>query len=179
MPGVVVHHLGPVLCYSFGQAPHERCHWETYGINPGDVVIFCLGEIDCRCHVHNHVTPTKPYQVIIDNIVDSYFKAIKKLTKQCDVKVCVYNVPPPVHTHDTENDPHYPFRGTDEERKAYYVYFNERLRDMCYEYNYTFFNVYDAYADPSGFLRKELSDNRVHIANPKYIIEFLNSNLMQ
>jgi hypothetical protein len=89
----------------------------------------------------------------------------------------VFNVPPPVHTYNTENDPKYPFRGTDEERRLYYTYFNERLRAFCAQYRFVYIDVYDKYADQDGFLRKELSDNRVHIADPRYIIEFLKFNL--
>jgi hypothetical protein len=75
--GVVPHHLGPVLCYSFGKEKLNRCDIRNFNIKDGDTIVFCLGEIDCRCHIHKHITETTRYQDIINNIIDNYFEAIE------------------------------------------------------------------------------------------------------
>ncbi len=49
---VIPHHLGAILCYSFGKEKLERCDLRELDIEDGDTVIFCFGEIDCRCHIH-------------------------------------------------------------------------------------------------------------------------------
>ena len=160
------HWLKDKLCYSVGR---DGIDISTYGINEGDIVIFCFGEIDCRCHVHKHQN--------IDFIIKKYFEAINNLSLK-NIKICIYNVPPPCKKNDdTYDDPNYPFLGTNEERKGYYLYFNKKLKETCEEYGYIFFDIYDKYTDENGFLNKEMSDGHVHIADGKYIQEFLSINL--
>ncbi len=47
--------------------------------------------------------------------------------------------------------------------KKYVLYFNKKLKEYCINYNYIFFDIHDKYIDNDGFLRKDLSDNIVHI----------------
>lgn len=176
---VMNHHLGPVLCYSFGKEVLRRCDIRNLEISNGDTIIFCLGEIDCRCHVHKHVSETNPYENIINDIVNNYIEAIKinVIISQLRLKnVCVYNVVPTVQKHNTWDNPEYPFLGTDEERKLYVLYFNKKLREKCNENNFIFFDVYDKYTDENGFLNKQLSDGDVHVRDGVYIRNFINEN---
>ena len=71
-----------------------------------------------------------------------------------------------------------PFLGTDEERKSYVLYFNKILKEKCIENNFIFFDIYDKYLDINGFLRKDLSDDNVHIKNGKYITDFIIEHLI-
>jgi hypothetical protein len=75
--GPVTHHLGPVLCYSFGKEKLNRCDIRNFNVNHGDAIIFCFGEIDCRADIHNHINETITYENVIDEIVKDYFAAIK------------------------------------------------------------------------------------------------------
>jgi hypothetical protein len=90
--------------------------------------------------------------------------------------VCVYNVVPPVQKYNSCEDPIFPFLGTDEERKQYVLYFNEKLKEKCIERGYIFFDIYNNYIDENGFLRKDLSDGKVHIGDGVYINNFINEN---
>lgn len=177
--GIIQHHLGPVLCYSFGNEKLNRCDIRKMNMNDGDTIVFCLGEIDCRCHIYKHITDTTTYQDIINKIVDNYFEAIELNVSISQIKfknVCVYNVVPPVQKYNTWENSEYPYLGTDEERKKYVLYFNQKLKEKCVETNYVFFDVYNHYADENGYLRKELSDGNVHIGNGVYISDFINEN---
>ena len=185
--GVYNHHLGAVLCYSFGKDPLNRCDIRNFDIKHGDTIVFCLGEIDCRAHIHKHITDTKSYRDIIDNIVDKYFEGIQMNVLISELKlknVCVYNVVPPIQKNNQvdKDDMYYlenPYvlLATDEERKQYTLYFNKKLKEKCIEYNYIFFDIYDKYMDEAGFLRKDLSDGNIHIGNGTHIISFKNKNL--
>ena len=142
-------------------------------------MFFCLGEIDCRCHIHKHITETTTYQDIINNIVDNYFEAIELNVYISQIKlknVCVYNVVPPIQKYNTWECPEYPYLGTDEERKRYVLYFNKKLKEKCIEKGYIFFDIYNNYIDKNGFLRKDLSDGNVHIGNGIYISNFIKEN---
>jgi len=170
--GVIIHHLGPVLCYSFGKKVWDI---RNFNIQHGDTLIFCFGEIDCRCHIHKHITPTKSYQCIIDEIVDNYFNAIYKMisASQLKLKICVYNVVPPIQKYNTKENPAYPYLGSDEERKQYVLYFNKKLKEACVQTKCIFFDVYHKYTDENGFLKKELSDGNVHIGNGIHLSHFI------
>jgi len=101
---VVPHHLGPKLCYSFGRDKLNLCDIRNFDIKDGDTIIFCFGEIDCRCHVHKHITETTSYQDNIDEIIHNYIESIKLnlVTSQLQLKnVCVYNVVPPIQKYNT------------------------------------------------------------------------------
>jgi hypothetical protein len=175
----LIHQLGPVLCYSFGKEKLDRCDIRKFNIKDGDTIIFCLGEIDCRCHIYKHVTETTTYQDIINNIVDNYFEAIELNVSISQIKlknVCVYNVVPSVQKYNTGQNPEYPFLGSDEERKQYTLYFNKKIKEKCIEKEYIFFDIFNNYIDENGFLRKDLSDGHVHISNNIYISNFIIEN---
>jgi hypothetical protein len=168
-------HLSNCLCFSFGRDKLNRFDIRNYNIKNGDTIIFCLGEIDCRCQVHKYVNEITTYQEVIDNIIINYFEAIKINIDNLKVRirVCVYNVVPPVEKYNTAEYVEWPFLGSDEERKKYVLYFNKKLEEKCIEYNYLFFDVYDKYIDNNGFLLKNLSDGGTHINDGKYINEFI------
>jgi hypothetical protein len=177
--GIISHHLGPVLCFSFGKKKLNICDIRNFNIKDNDSIVFCFGEIDCRCHIHKHITDTITYQDIINNIVDNYFEAIELNVSTSQIKlknICVYNVVPPIQKYNTIENTEYPFLGTDEERKKYTLYFNKKLKKKCIENNYIYFDIYDKYIDENGFLKKELSDNTVHINNSLYINNFIQEN---
>lgn len=75
-----------------------------------------------------------------------------------------------VNTWENTNEP---YNGTDEERKEYVKYFNNRLKYLCEKNNYIFIDIFDKYKDENGFLIKELSDTGIHIKDGKYIKEFI------
>uniref|UniRef100_A0A6C0E3W7 Uncharacterized protein n=1 Tax=viral metagenome TaxID=1070528 RepID=A0A6C0E3W7_9ZZZZ len=139
--GIMPHYLGPVLCHSFGKEKLNRCDIRNFNIKDGDTIVFCLGEIDCRCHIHKHIKETTTYQDIINNIVDNYFEAIELNISISQIKlknICVYNVVPPVQTYNTYENPKYPYLGSDEERKQYVLFFNKKLKEKCIEKEYIY-----------------------------------------
>jgi len=179
--GIICHYLGPVLCYSFGKEKLQRCDIRNFNIKDGETIVFSLGEIDCRCHIHKHITETITYQDIINYLVDNYFEAIKLNVSISQIKlknICVYNVIPPVQKCDVTENPQYPFLGTDEERKKYILYFNAKLKEKCIENNYIFFDIYNHYINENGFLRRDLryEDDDIHIGNGIFIGNFIKEN---
>lgn len=174
----IKHWLGPVLCYSFGEENLKKCDIRDFGLKENDVIIFCFGEIDCRCHVNKHVTENTSYESIIDNIIDNYIKSIKINLEaiQIKIKVCVYNVVPPVQKNNTSENSDYPFLGSDEERKSYILYFNKKLKFKCDENGFIFFDIYNHYIDENGFLKKEMSDGVVHISDGTHLNNFIIKN---
>ena len=164
--------LGPKLMYSFSRDKKKV----VYNIKPNDIICFCFGEIDCRCHV-NKFEPN--WKETIDELVKSYFETIKiNVGKHAPSKVYVYNVVPPIEREHPDNlwmigKSALPALGTDVDRQLYTKYMNNKLKEYCDLNNFYFFNVYDKYVDDKGFLITELSDNNCHIKNPVYMQELL------
>jgi hypothetical protein len=179
--GVIQHYLGSILCYSFGNEKLNRCDIRNFDIKDGDTIIFCFGEIDCRCHIYKHITDEITYQDIINNIVNNYFDAIElniSISQIIFKNICVYNIVPPIQKYNTLENPEYPYLGSDEERKQYVLYFNEKLKEKCIEKEYIFFDIYNNYIDENGFLIKSLSDGNVHIKNGVHISNFIKENIL-
>jgi hypothetical protein len=178
IPNIITHHLGPKLCFSIGRDGINIK--EGYNVNMGDTVIFCFGEIDCRCHIHKHITEGNNYKEIINSIVNNYFTQIKRATNDIDnINTVIYNVVPPIERHNCEENPKFPYLGTDDERKQYVLYFNEQLKQKCIEYNFLFFDVYNKYIDSNGFLNKTLSDGNVHIRDGIHLKNFIEVNILR
>jgi hypothetical protein len=172
---VTPHHLGAMLCYSFGKEKLDRCDLRDLDIEDGDTVIFCFGEIDCRAHIHKHITEEITYQDIIDELVTNYFEAIELNITTSGLKlknICVFNVVPP-NQGGTKNHDWVGYSKPDEKRKSFVEYFNQQLKVKCEEYGYLFFDVYDEYVDSAGFLNRALSDNHMHIAMVGPLYQFM------
>jgi len=170
------HHIGAILCYSFGEGKLERCDISKYGIKEGDSVIFCFGEIDCRCHIQKHITSTRTYKMIIDEIVKNYVEAIRVNIENCNIKlkrVSIFNVVPAVQKYNTYENHEYPYLGSDEERREYVLYFNKCLKEKCEENSWIFFDIWEKCIDNNGYLNKTISDGNVHIRFGGYHKEFI------
>ena len=188
---VIIHHLAGKLCYSFGIKKLDVCDIRQFGINDNDSIVFCFGEIDCRAHIYLYENESTFYQEIIDKIVENYFIAIDLNVKTSQLKlknIGVFNIVPPNHVSNihtiqeikkfvlVKNKNDIPWKGSDEDRLKYHLYFNKKLKEKCIEYNYVFIDVYKKYSDENGFLNNNLSDNNVHLINEVFLKEFLIEN---
>lgn len=168
--------LGPKLMYSFSKDKKKVVR----DVDQNDIICFCFGEIDCRCHI-NKFEPN--WEETIDVLVKNYFETIKlNVGLHNPSLVYVYNVVPPIEREKPKNlglegKSILPSLGTDEDRKKYTIYMNSKLKEFCKINGYIFLDVYNKYIDKNGFLIDELSDNNCHIKNPIYIIEFLEKKL--
>ena len=184
---VIPHHIGGVLCYSFGIEPLKRFNVKNINnINHGDTLIFCFGEIDCRNHIHKQVYIQKmSYRTIIDRIIYNYVNAIQIVVNELDKmlkNICIYNVIPTIKEEILKtlnfNGHPFPFIGSDLDRKTYTKYFNEQLKKACDENGFIFFDIYDQIIDENGNLKKELSDGNSHLRDGKALNEFINNHLL-
>ena len=136
---------------------------------PNDaVLVFCWGEIDCRCHVHKF----QPYKECIDELVKNYAEHVR-FHAITHPNLWIYNVvPPPKRDEKSENcSGGFPFLGTNEDRLKYVLYMNERLKKT----GIPFIDLYSKYCDEEGYLRNDVTDDHVHVSDEKPLIEWMNS----
>ena len=174
-----INNLGAKLMYRVG-IEIDLIKLTKFNISNGDIVIFCFGEIDCRCHVWRY--KDSDYKTIINSLVDNYFHAIINNTSIFpNLTICIYNIVPPIRKEQHKHNEliELPFSGSNRTRKTYVNYMNKMLKNKCNEHGYLFFDIYDQYCDEEGYLDFNLSDKNVHIGNPKYIISFIKSYLMK
>ena len=177
---VDINHLGPILAFSVGRDGLDRVNISNMKIKENDYIVFCFGEIDCRGHIHKHITKENTYQKQIDFIVENYFNTIRKNKKLINfhINICVSNVVPatPFYTETFRQVAHnseFPFVGTDEERKTYVQYFNKKLAYHCEKNDYLFIDIYDKCVDQNGYLNWYLSDRNVHLGTSLPLRNFL------
>jgi hypothetical protein len=173
-------HLIGKLAFSFGR---DKMVVIGPKVQDGDVVVFCFGEIDCRCHI-NKYEPN--WRESIDNVVNLYISNIKLNVNSRNIKTCVYNVVPPLERENPLNlwtevwaKKHgVPATGTDEDRKKYSEYMNLKLKESCDINGFVFLDVYDKYCNENRYLKLELSDTNCHVKDPIFITEFIKNNLI-
>ena len=171
-----IHYLGPRLMYSVGQ-DKKLLKLDKYKFKNNDLIIFCFGEIDCRCHIWEF--RNKGYKKVIDELVEQYFNAISyNVGFIKKIKVCVSNVVPPVKREEHEENSEYPFLGSNKTRRIYVKYMNFKLYNKCRENGYIFFDIYNDYCTNDGYLNYNLSDQNVHIGDPKYMIKFIKDHIL-
>lgn len=171
LPNIIIktNDIGGRLMYTFGKQKFDVLNIKNYDVKEGDIVIFCFGEIDCRNHVHKHITEDLSFQQIIDNLVHYYFEAIEQNVKQyTNITTCVYNVVPPIPKMTLDEGHTFPFLGTDNERKLYTEYMNKKIKEFCEKFNYFYFDIYHESSNEEKFLRYELSDRGVHLKKSEY-----------
>ena len=165
IPGVITRPQGPMTMYHFGRDKPIV----TLDIPEDAIIVFCWGEIDCRCHVHKH----QPWQDTIDKLAASYLDAVRVNVKGRKHTWIFNVVPPPRMKEGLIVNPAFPFLGTDQDRLNYVRRLNDRLRES----EFTFVDVYDRYSDKDGFLDMTKGDNHVHIADEVPLKEWIEKKL--
>jgi len=174
VPNLLWHHLGPKLMYTFGKENFNLLSFKDNGtIKDGDIVIYCFGEIDCRCHIFKHRETY--YLDQVEEIVYNYIETIKENSKLLNVKSWVYNVVPPVRRESLKEDPEFPFVGTDKERLKCVLQMNKRLKEKCKDNGFTFVDIYKEHSDDDRFLK--FRDGGVHIGTDKFLRRFVDNQL--
>lgn len=164
IPFVQTHTIGPMTMHHFGLYRPIV----VKDLPPDARLVFCWGEIDCRCHIYKY----RPWEEAIDELVRKYLEAVD-INAEFNQNIWLFNVVPPPRKAGTQENPDFPFLGSDDERLAFVRRVNQRLRESRYQ----FIDVYDQYADKDGFLRMEMSDGHVHIADEGPLLKYLNKQI--
>ena len=159
IPDVVIHYRGAQTMYRFGMNKENV----VADIPKNDIVLYVMGEIDCRVHIHKH----QPWRENIEMVVNNYLEAIRF---NAHPHSWIYGIVPSVKAELMTEDPECPFIGSNEERRTHVIYMNSLLKQS----EFPFVDVWRLYADSEGYMVYDLSDHHVHIEDRTFLEQELN-----
>lgn len=180
LPGIQlsIHHLGPRLAHSFARDSDAMVNLAAMGVIPGDIVCFCFGEIDCRCHVSKYAATGTDADIreVVDTLVAGYMRAIHSVTSKVPgIRVMVLSITPTVPQHVPS--PGFVFVGTEAQRRAATKAFNAALAVQTQIYGYDFVDIHDKVCGPDGNLVPSLSDGNCHLRDTTALVQALQAIL--
>lgn len=135
-------------------------------IKPNDVMLFVLGEVDCRVHFYyHHKNSGTPIKELIATTIKRYGKAILLFK---EYQIAVLDVIPAVRQG---NAYHLEYYGSRKERASITIEFNRQLGEWCKKNNVPFIAIHHLLADDNGFLKKEYEVGDAHVSEDT--VEFI------
>ena len=154
-----VHFVGSQTMYTFGLRGCEKKNFE--GVEKGNYLVFCFGEIDVRCHIHNQIhLRGRREEEIIFSLVEGYIRKIKEYEAKYKIRPVVFGVTPPVRELTVDG---YPSVGPFEDRVRYTKKINDYLKKKAKEQEILYFDVLEEYSMKDGTFDMSLSDGLMHI----------------
>ena len=119
-------------------------------VQPDDVILFVLGEVDCRIHLfYQHLTTRDPIDVVIGNVIKRFGSMLSEVAQY--YQIAVLSVLPAVSQGNFYDIPHY---GTRIQRAVITKLFNRALGAWCEENGIPFIDLTPQLADKDGFLKE-------------------------
>lgn len=161
--------VGPPAPTAYGLA-HEKSKSESLFIlqallhfaEQNDIVLFSLGEIDCRVHIYRQsIIQKREANEIIFDVIKRYGRVLKDVRDHNPVNVAVMDVPPAVKQPNVYMVDYY---GTRDQRAEIARRFNIVLKDWCEKNQICFVEIWPFLADERGWLKEEYAVDEVHVS---------------
>ena len=131
-------------------------------VEQNDIILFSLGEIDCRVHVfRQHVLTGKSYAEVCSDIIARYGRILLAVRNDNPCEIAVLDVPPAVKQG---NEYEYDFYGSRNERASIAEEFNSQLEAFCKENAVCFVKLHPHISDEWGWLKEEYAVDDVHVS---------------
>jgi len=160
-------HIGPATAYNLinkgsTTGSNERILKCIALMKKGDILIPVFGEIDCRIHIYYQFKKNQEKTSIaelIDKTIQNYGKFLKMIQKH-GIEICVCGITP---VGEERNIYNYPYFAERPEQSSIYQEFNTKLKSFCDQSGINFLNIYPLVSDTDGFLKKDFSDDGIHL----------------
>lgn len=168
-----------ITMHRFGRDRLQFLDFTKYGVSNNDIIVYQIGEIDCRCHIGKQILKGRALEEIIETLTENFIQSILENIQQYQqLYIVVCCIPPPTdeeyyelqHGKMPDSFP-YPFVGTNKERVEYTKKINQTLKEKCEKHKFHFLDYYHDYCDSNGLLITKLSDNTVHIKDNSKILK--------
>ncbi len=148
VPEVTIKSIGSITMHRVGR---DKMTFKDYTL-PNSIAIFIFGEIDIRMHIYKQVQLGRDEDEIINTLVVNYIEVMRKQNEHQVIPI-VMSITPPSRT-----EPNPMAVGSNEDRSRYCLKINDRLRNLCLEYDIDFLDVYEQYKDRDGMLMRQFAD---------------------
>lgn len=159
--------LGPTLAYNLCRSGTSSRGREKLldvlhrRVRPGDRVLLCFGEIDCRAHlIRQSQARGMSAGELARECVDRYFQVIEEIKAQ-GFQAMVWNVLPPTTLMIDEGA--FPVAGSFDERMVVTRLFNAFLVQRCDQAGVPFVSIFDALLGPDGAPDHSYFLDRIHL----------------
>ncbi len=160
-PQIHVRHLGSITMHRIARDGRRAISLKGMGIYRRDIVIWCLGEIDVRCHlIKQRDLQRIPLEALTDSLARDYLRSIASIQAEIgELKTVILAVIPPT---DRGENPAFPKVGNLEERIQARVLLNAALEKYSGAEGFLYLDPYGPFADSTGALKLDMSDGKVH-----------------
>ena len=97
---------------------------------PGDMLMFVLGEIDCRCHLPQRRWQYGNAEAAIAALCDHYILSLLDIRDALNMPVIVYGPVASTNIYDV-GDHYYDTVGSEQERNVLTLALNKYMEDLC------------------------------------------------
>ncbi|MCE2968201.1 MAG: hypothetical protein ACK5WB_08240 [Phycisphaerales bacterium] len=166
LPGVHAVRLGPFLAYSLTRKGHPAqaaMHAALRATRPGEVVMMCFGEIDCRCHVVAQAARSgRTIARVAQELAQSYVRACAAIVRARgqSLRLAFWGAVPAA---EVVENPETPTVGTYRQRASATRAFNASLRRAATSIGATMVDIGPDVTDDAGAQRREFFPDRVHL----------------
>jgi hypothetical protein len=126
-----------------------------YNIKEKDFVIFFFGWNDMQKNINLHAADR--WREEIDDLINKYVRTIS-MSKGHIIPIIANIYPNPRVGADLQT-----MRGSEEERRNYFLYANGVLRNLCAKNGILFLNLYDLVTDENDCIREEFTSDNIHL----------------
>lgn len=164
----LIYHFGPATAYRLPSADSStQSHRQLLSVlkkmnRKCDILVLVFGELDCRIHIYNQHMKSggvAPISNLIEGVVRKYATVLSEL-RDMQFRFIVHGITPAALEENIYN---YPFYGCPNTRARISKEFNDKLRELCTESGYLFFDIYSHLADSNGMIRRDFSTDGVHV----------------
>jgi lysophospholipase L1-like esterase len=156
-----LHYLGPVTMHRIARDGRSALLLSDLRIHDRDVVVWCLGEIDIRCHVIPQADrQNASVESIVRSLAERYLQSIAAIQRDAHgLRTVVLSVIPPTNQANNEE---YPIAGSLTARIAARRLLNRALEEGCRVRGFLFLDPFESFENTEGALREDMSDGNVH-----------------
>lgn len=143
--------------------------YDVPNISEGDVVLFSFGFNDIQKNIYKYAASNPKDEIL--KLIHGYIDLLIQYKNKYKITCIPCSIPPnpSIQTNHISGPMKYGIggefeaNGSCDERNTYTLYANDRLRKSCAKINLQFFDLYNEISDADGFLKKEYTEDYVHL----------------
>ena len=130
---------------------------EKYNIKKNDYVIFFMGFNDIQKNINKYAS--NRWQEEIVNLFTAYINKVIILSNKYKIQPIISSIYPNPRPEAKGQNAF----GSFQERRIYTIFANNFLKNICEEKKIHLLNIYHLITDDSGFIKKEITNDNIHL----------------